>query len=56
MYHSVLIYFIVCHNSQSKFCFLLLQIFPDYKFDRILVEFEKSMSMELGECINVPLL
>ncbi|KAJ1277247.1 hypothetical protein BS78_05G280400 [Paspalum vaginatum] len=31
------------HNKQD----VAVKVFPDYKFDRILIEFEKSMAMEL---------
>lgn len=28
--------------------FLFLQIFPEYRFERVVSEFERAMSMELG--------
>lgn len=32
-----------------------LQIFPDYRFEKLLTEFERTMSMELGKCMEVSL-
>lgn len=32
-----------------------LQIFPDYRFQKLLTEFERTMSMELGKCMEVSL-
>lgn len=33
--------------------FFYLQTFPDYRFEKILIEFERTMSMELGKHMEI---
>ncbi|XP_039788835.1 uncharacterized protein LOC120655161 isoform X2 [Panicum virgatum] len=38
----------ICPHSETSLYPFPFQIFPDYRFERLLAEFEKSMSMELA--------